>query len=235
MGLTAPFMQIFFGHYEFYAPSFLMISACLMSFVFSLQTGKRGWLLVSSGLVLINIKLHVTSYLLFLPLGLTCAYVFFEKIRNQFNWRRITFWVLLPLQTIGAFIYFFITKSYDGPRIYTAETLERALFLPLFTNEGLQFERYNLFGLNHLVDYFNLIFLWSAVALFLLVSIVLCYRKAIHWNEPALIVISTTLILYSTSFFILNPQLSMPVDWDLFSLPAISLIVFVVLLLHNFK
>ncbi|MCB0837721.1 MAG: hypothetical protein KDD99_13710, partial [Bacteroidetes bacterium] len=230
MGLTAPCMQMYFGHYEFYAPVYLAMLSFLACLVFYLQTHKKVYLWWLIPLFFINIKSHITSYLLIIPLAMAFMYEFWPDFRERLSWKRITLYGLLPMFLLGLVLYFFVLESYDGPRGYTDQTLEKALFLPLFTFEPPPLDRYNLFSSSHLTDYVNLLFIWSPVALLLLVCAILCYRKRITWSNHLLMFTGLVSIIYAGAFFVLNPLLSMMIDWDLFSIPAPILWVFVLLL-----
>jgi hypothetical protein len=68
--------------------------------------------------------------------------------------------------------------------------------------------------------------LWSPGILFLLVLAVLVFRKKIKWNTPEIIISGVSFLLFSLLFFVVNPLLTMQMDWDLFTMPAPLLLIF---------
>ncbi|MEL6257130.1 MAG: hypothetical protein AAFR87_34365 [Bacteroidota bacterium] len=81
-------------------------------------------------------------------------------------------------------------------------------------------ENYNLLSWNHIFDYFSEILLWSPICMMLLLIIGLGHVQQIPWEKLEIRVLGLSLILFSCFFFMINPLLSMQLDWDLFSLPA---------------
>jgi tetratricopeptide (TPR) repeat protein len=59
------------------------------------------------------------------------------------------------------------------------------------------------------------------------IIIVAIYKNSIDWNRPEIVLSGLTLILFGSLFFVVNPLLSMQMDWDLFSMPGPVFIVFV--------
>ena len=58
-------------------------------------------------------------------------------------------------------------KDYNDPRTLTDFKDIDRLFLPVFSPEP-PLDRYNLFSLNHILDYLNMMLMWSPAALFLI-------------------------------------------------------------------
>ncbi|MEL6257129.1 MAG: hypothetical protein AAFR87_34360, partial [Bacteroidota bacterium] len=185
--------------------------------------------------LLLSIKFHITSYLLLLPLGI-CLWEYYGRAYNKFlSWKKIFSHIMLPLFSLGLLLYFIVLESYDGPRNYSEVGLEDALLLPLYTLEDEVFRRYNLFSWNHILDYGNLPFLCSPVAVFCLLWMLVFSRREWNWELAALRYTGLVLMLYTASFFFLNPLLSMPIDWDLFAIPAIPLKVLTLLFIGQIR
>ena len=228
IGLFAPFSILFFGHLEIYAPVYFF---CLWWIVTALNYFKepeprKAFLLFI--LLIVCIKVHGTM-LLFVP-----AYIYLliqPKIKSKPQWKTIAIYGLIPIFIAGLVIYFFVFGDHIDDRSFRQGTIREFdhLFLPLFSPEA-PLDRYNMFSFNHIFDYFQLLFCWSPVALFLLAILITKFRTRISWEAPQLVLAGIALILFSALMFAINPLLSIPIDWDLLSIPGIILLVFTLLL-----
>lgn len=230
---TTPVLQLFLGHIEIYFAVITAIAIYLMSLLSYFRTKRKLYLWALIPLWLLCMKFHITSLLLIPSLVLVFVYHFTgmsEILKKFFTWKSIGIGVLLPIALIGVYVYFVILKDQYDPRWLADDlpVIER-VFLPIFSPEA-PFDRYNLLSFNHIFDYFNQMLLWSSGALFIISAIVLFFRKHIQWNHPELVITGLTLILYTSFFFMFNPLLSMPMDWDLFAIPAPVMILFTVAL-----
>jgi len=228
LAFCAPFLQLFFGHVEIYAPSIASISAYLAVLLIYFKTPKRKLLWVLGVLFFTSLKFHFAAILLFPSLVFSIIYRYKREQWNHFfKWETVFKTIILPVLVFGWLAYFFWFKDYNDPRFLDGviKDAER-LFLPIISPEA-PLDRYNLFSLNHLLDYANMFFLWSGAGLFL-GTIFILNRKEINWNKPEIIVLGTTLIFFVCLFFMINPLLSMPMDWDLFSIPAPVFLFFLV-------
>jgi hypothetical protein len=143
--------------------------------------------------------------------------------------------VVLPVLLVGLIVYFFVLEDYKDPRslLVTVYGMDR-LFLPLFSPDA-PLDNYNLLSLNHIFDFLILPFLWSPVSIYLIVVMLGKQRKSIDWNHTPLILVGLLLLLNCMLFFAINPLLSMPIDWDLFCLPAIPFLIFTALLMQQLE
>ncbi len=229
IGLSAPFLLLFYGHIEIYAPSIPVVSAYLMCLLLYFKTQRKSYLWALIPLLFLSMKFHSAAVLL-IP-SLLLSFTHYMVRNNQrwiawLGWKKIRWWLLLPLFAIGLCAYFFVLKDHNDPRFLNPDiSVYERLFLPLFSPEA-PLDRYNLLSWNHLFDYGNMMLLWSSAGLFVLLTAVLFYRKSIDWNRPEIGIVGITFILYAAFFFMVNPLLSMPMDWDLFSLPAPLLLFF---------
>ena len=230
---TAPILLNFFGHLEINAPVYFINSLWIQSVIYFYdQLNLKRWVLLFL-LFIVAIKFHAIA-LLFLPILILCAWKLYNETINL-TWPLVIKFLLIPIFTIGLVAYFFIFKDHVDNRVldYTAGEYEH-IFLPLFSPEA-PLDRYNLFSWNHVFDYFNVVFLWSPVAIFLIVVLIGFNRKKIEWNKPEVIISGTVLILFVVFFFMVNPLLSMQMDWDLFSFPAPILYAFVIVCMSNLR
>ena len=131
-------------------------------------------------------------------------------------------------------LYFFIQEDYKDPRELKYTSATDRLFLPLISPDP-PYDRYNMLSWNHLFDYFNIILFWSTSALLLLGALVTYFRKKINWQHLALLMTGLPLFMYSAFLFVFNPLLSMPMDWDLFSLVFPILMMFIIALITQIE
>ena len=127
-------------------------------------------------------------------------------------------------------LYFFILKDHVDTRDLNTQVMAfDRLFLPLFSPEP-PLDRYNLLSFNHIFDFLSEVLIWSPIALFILLSIILLARKSIDWNTLPVLTSGVTLLLFGGLFFVINPLLSMQLDWDMMAIPAPAFLVFVAVL-----
>jgi tetratricopeptide (TPR) repeat protein len=123
--------------------------------------------------------------------------------------------------------------SFNHGRSFTETTWNETVFLPIVASESAPLDRYNLFSLYHIIDFGNMIILWSSASIFILTSLIIGFRKEINWNSTPLLLIGTTLLLQVGFFFLFNPLLSMPNDWDILSIPIVSLLIFILIIIKQ--
>ena len=234
IGLLAPFLQLFSGHIEIYAPVIVASSAFLMALLMYIQSGEKKWMWVMIPLLFLSLKFHFASILLIPAFAGAILFVNSEKVKSLLTLKNAIYFVVLPIVLIGWVAYIVVFKDYNDPRFLngTIEDGER-LFLPILSPEA-PLDRYNLFSLNHILDYINMFFLWSAAGLLMLVYF-LIRRSRMNWDRPEVVILICTLILYAGLFFMINPLISMPMDFDLFSIPAPILLMVAVALWKNKK
>jgi hypothetical protein len=235
-GLSAPFLLNFYGHIEINAPV-LWINLLWISLAVRYAAAPSNRLLwVLFALLFVCMKFHPVG-LLFVPvwLVLLIARLRSPKAPLSLSWKAVASYCILPVYLIGAICYFFVFEDYKDPRNldYNVQEYDR-LFLPLLSPEA-PLDRYNLFSFNHLFDYFSEFLLWSPIAFFLLVLVIVLYRKKVNWQHGELIVALLSFLFFATLFFVTNPLLSMPMDWDLFSMPAPLILVVVGLLVKQIQ
>jgi hypothetical protein len=235
IGILAPFTQIYYGHTESYALVFtLFISWVLLLMVFyKNKNSKLLWFLLV--LLLICLKVHPLCFFL-LPVWILSflyhKFHYLSIVKKILTWRGVCLALFIPFFCLGIVLYFFVLKDYNDPRFLIDVKDADRLFLPLLSPES-PLDRYNLLSWNHLFDYFNMFISWSSAAIFIIAGIIVNFRKKINWNAPEIIVLGSLFILCSSLLFMINPLVSMPMDWDLFSFSAPILIIIVVILLSK--
>ena len=235
VGVLAPFTQIYYGHIESYALVFTFFISWVLLLLVFYKTKQISLLWLLLLLLVIAVKVHPLCFFLVPVWGITFLSHKFPHIsftKKLLTWKGVSLVFLLPVFCVGAYFYFFIFKDYNDLRYLDGVKDIERLFLPMLSPES-PLDRYNLFGWNHLFDYLNILLSWSSPALFILVGIVIKFRKKINWNSPEVIALGILFILISSLLFMINPLVSMPMDWDLFSFSAPVLILFVVILLSQ--
>lgn len=226
-GLAAPFAQLFFGYEEIYAPAILASTAYLLTLLAYLKT--RAWwrLALLPVLLFLSLKMHsvfvllVPSLLVAVALSLPTLH---QAAARWLSWKSSLRWFLLPGVALGALAYFFVFKDWNDPRFLGPEVdIYERVFLPMVPPEA-PLNRYHLFHPAHFLDYFNMWFQWAPAALLLLLGALIGWRKHIRWNHPAIVITGTTFILFVLVYMAYNPLMSMPFDFDLFTLPTAALL-----------
>ncbi|MEM0997198.1 MAG: hypothetical protein AAGN35_08970 [Bacteroidota bacterium] len=231
-----PAALVFLGHIEVYAPLWPVLAGfAALLLRYTAHPQRNSWLLMLP-LIFVALKLHLSSVLL-LPVWLLAGLHFFQRKRPGFqkrsNWKWLGLAVLLPLFLAALVVYFGVLGDHADPRFLDADTSSyERLFLPL-VSPAPPLDRYNLLGGYHLLDFFNLLLLWSPVGLLVLGMGLTAFRRQVNWNAPEHLLLGTGLILYTGLFFLINPLLSMPMDWDLMAIPAPWLAIWAVVILRD--
>ncbi len=235
LGCTSPVVLNFCGHIETYGFVLFLIMSWLYLFIKALSKRNTLFLWALIPLTLICIRFNTPSIIL-IP-GLVFAFIYHYSLKNKkleafFTLKNIGLFVLIPLIFIGIFAYFFVFESHIDSRVLdtTTNDIDR-LFLPLFSPEA-PLDTYSLFSWNHISDFLMSFFFWSPGVLFL-IGIIAFHKKRIYWNNPLILVLLLTLILFLGFLFMINPLMSLPMDWDLFTLPFPIILVLILLILND--
>lgn len=231
--LGTPALLMFCGHIEVYAPVYLLTSIFAYFMVRYVQDSGVLNAVLLFAVAFLSIKFHVTGFIVLLIAFLTVYQKYRVQKGKAVGFKQLFLHAILPVYILGILLYVFVTKSVNGPRSYTEENLTDAIFLPISAAEGPPLSRYNLFSFNHLFDFFNLTFLWSAGALVIILVSFVFFKDKVNWKSIPVQIFSASLCLFVPTFFVLNPLLSMPTDWDLMSIPAAFLILFAISLLGS--
>lgn len=227
--IGTPLIQVFCGHNEVYAPVYALIAGFWWAVIRYLDNRQFLNLFILALIVVLNIKFHITGWLLVPVLVLVLIFNQREtKNKKTITWASLLKYMLLPMYGAGILIYVFVTKSTFGRRFYTPDTIYDVLFLPVSSSDPAPLDHYNLFSPAHFFDYFSTWFIWSASAILVGLLLAFYWRSKVNWNAPPLRFSGVLLAMYLPLFFVLNPLFSMPADWDLMGIPGITLIVFVI-------
>ncbi len=222
---VAPIGLIFHRHYEVYAIPMVLAMAfvLLLKVFFAAPNFKRLFALFF--LLLIGLKFHITFWLLtpallfaFLHL-LGIKQPWFSKFSKP---KMVLLFMLLPGVMAVCAVYIW-KGSFHGTRLAPPGNLYDALFVPMVPSEPAPYDRYSLLSLAHVLDYLQVIFVWSPVAWFV-VMVAFLNRRFNRTISPYVLCIGLVFVGYLCCFFIINPLLGMSTDWDLFSFPSIILL-----------
>ncbi len=240
VGCFAPLTQVFYLHAESYAPIFLATFTWLIAYVKFFETRNTGILVTLTIALPFLLKLHPLSWLLFAPLILGWVYrlnhMRTEKGKSKFDLRKVARLIVGLCIVAGLFLYLVVFKDHLDPRhLDNVRDIDR-LFLPIVSPDA-PLDRYNLFSINHLLDFVNVILHWSVPLLVTFGVITLVFKRKVSESQKQSVTVGliAVLVLQAMLLFMLNPLVSMPMDWDLFSFPAISLLVLTVVLVGRYQ
>lgn len=219
LGLSTPMLQIFQGHQEIYGPvlvSFVYFFIRLKKYNDNGSSKNLIWLIIA---LIVSIKMHITAVIL-----IPVIFISILQLKGKFcSIKSVFTFLYLPFSILGLFAYFFILEDHIDPRFLEKHIpIEERLFLPLFAPDP-PLDRYTLFSISHLKDLFNQSLIWSPLLL-VFVSIIAYFRKQLNWKNPLIIQGVFLSACFISVYFLINPLLSMQLDWDLFSIPGIVIL-----------
>lgn len=231
IGCTAPVVLIFCGHIEIYSFILFLLISWMYLLTKYFKENKTWCLWVLIPLSVICIRFNTPSILLLPALILTFVY-HYGKIPSFFTLKNLFRYILIPLFILGVIAYFFIFKDYNDLRTLNTGTKDiDRLFLPIFSPPA-PLDTYNLLSWNHISDFLMSTFFWSSGLLFL-IGIIIINRKKTTWDTPLTNILLLTLVLFSGFLFMINPLMSLPMDWDLYTLPFPILLMLLLLFLEQ--
>lgn len=227
---TAPFGLAFFGHTDTYSVIYVLMLSWLMLFVHQSKSKHRlGFCLLTAYLVLL-VKLHPLMVLLTPALFLSGMQQFFPEnafAKRLHSFRGVFVILGIPIFLAGSVLYFFVFKDYNDPRLLMGVKDFDRLFLPLLSPSP-PLDRYNLLSINHFFDCLNMLLFWSPAIIFLAIMGLKPRNEQADGRKHTSVILLFTFALYTSFLFVINPLIAMPMDWDLFSFPAIVLLVLMV-------
>ncbi len=235
IGCFSPVLLIFCGHLETYGFVLFLLMAWGYLFVRAFNEKNKFllWLLIP--LFIICVRFNTPSIVLLPALILLFIHFYFKdnpKVNVLFELKNLFKYILIPLFILGLISYFFILGDYNDSRILNNETKDiDRLFLPLLSPE-VPLDTYNLLSWNHISDFFMSFYFWSPGLLFL-IGIIIINIKKINWNNTLLLLILLTILLFLGFLFMINPLMSLPMDWDLYILPIPFVLIFLLLIFQN--
>ena len=235
IGTFAPLTQVFYDHTETYPPCFFVAFSWLLLLIIQIRQNSTLllWLLVP--FYLLSVKMHPVTMLLGPGLILAFLNHYFKNVAQWvFSWKGLAIGVLLPIFVSGAILYLFILKDHNDPRFLEGVTDAERVFLPLISPDP-PLDRYNLLSFHHMFDYLNMMLHWSMPAWIIILSGIILIGANNLFISVEVKLILLTLFLFSAFFFVFNPLLSMPIDWNVFSFPSIPLLILAVLVAKDIQ
>lgn len=235
VGLANPFLLALAGHLETYAPAMVLLLVWLLLLMRHMNAPRPVILWSLLVLLVMGPRFH-PFFVLLAPVWLLAAVHQYAKsgaVRNLLTLKGSLLWLGIPVLLVGLIAYFFVLRDYNDPRILDGnfKDIDR-LFLPLLSPEA-PWDRYNLLSFNHAFDLGNAILLLAPVTALLLIGLGVTYRKHIRWNEPTLVVLLVALLMQLAFASVINPLMSLPMDWDVFVLPAMVALVLLLVLIQQ--
>ncbi len=224
-GFSAPCLLVFMNHIDTYCVVYTVLLGWLLLLAKALVDQKKSLVIWTLVLLPVLIKVHPLTVLVLPAWLLTALKLWAGKWGEQvLRPKNIFRWLLVPIYLAGLLLYFVVFEDYRDERALTGIKDFDRLFLPMVTPDP-PLDRYNLFSFNHLFDLFQVLWYWSPGALLLGgLALVHGWRK-VNWLRPEIVILASTLLLYVSFLFAINPLLGLPMDWDLFSIPAMVLLV----------
>lgn len=209
-------MLLFFGYVENYPMLWIGLSGFIYFSLKYLVTGKGFW--ASSLFFLFGFFIHL-KILVFLP-----AYIFViirrGKGRALYDRFKVIFWILVGIAALIS-ISLILKK-------YRTDLYFENMFLPLFSGKPID-PSYFVFSLSHLLDCLNMLLILSP---FLFLFLVLSSRGIFEFLRRDITIFLAIASVGNLLFlFLIDPTLTMPRDWDLFSLEAFCLTLLIVILM----
>lgn len=226
----APFGLAFYGHTDTYSVIYLFMLLWLTLFDNQIHQKNTSTFFLLALFLLILVKLHPLMILLLPSLLIAGILQFFPSTKLARAMQSVNGMFLIlgtPIFLAGAVLYLFVFKDYNDQRLLTDVKDFDRLFLPLVSPPP-PLDRYNLLSFNHFFDCLNMLLFWSPALMFLTVAGARSLRKSDTEISVASAILLFTLMLYASFLFVINPLIAMPMDWDLFSFPAIILLTLLV-------
>ncbi len=213
--LTEGYIQLFFGYVENYP---LYMPGLLLYIILGLRTQKDKLPLFVPALLLGMLFALHRAFLVFGPSFLVLANCAFRHRHGRVSiWKNATT-TAVALCCAPASAALFLSFSGVGFEAYLGRTGDNE-FLPLFAEPGFC-EQYRVFSLSHFLDYFNQQLLAAPSACMVLFLL----RGKVLRHQPFLAVCTVVPLFFT---FFANPKIGAFRDWDIFSLPALPLTLWV--------
>jgi hypothetical protein len=213
--------QLFFGYLEDYTLHYVSVFAYI---VFGMRyLGGQGSLLILSLLCLLTIGFHNQGMVIIPSFIFIILYAFGKRKKNvlQFlKFRHVTGGIILSLLIM--FVIYLIMGFYE----------KGTIFVPLFHSFG-EADSYTLFSFTHLLDILNQQFLISSAGIILLLIVIIPSLRIIDWDSPSLSFLVLIGFYYLLFNFIINHDLGMARDWDLFAASGLGYSVLAVFLVKK--
>lgn len=212
--ISGGYALMFFGYVENYTIFLFLIMLYSLLGVIGFQNKYLKFLLIP--IVVLATWMHVFGILL-IP-SLIYLFIYNKNIYKKYLWGNKTVKYILIIVIAASSIYaaYMLTK---------VNLVFKLSILPLI-DDKFTVSDYTLFSLDHIIDIINLIIMTIPS----LIVVLYCLIK-IETKNKIIAPTTTFLLLTSSSLFIatfvFEPKLSMPIDWDIFSVFVVPLTVLI--------
>ncbi len=209
-------LLLFFGYVENYPVLWISLTGFIYFGLAYLKSGRGLWL---SALFLVAGLLIHLQMAIFLP---ALVYIIFCRGagKSLYNRFKILVWILAGI-IVGAGLMLF-QKEFSSSLYF------ENIFLPLYSGKPID-PSYFLLSLPHLLDCINqLILLYPLIILFAILS---AKESLKFWQKKESLFLAIVSLGGLSFLFLIDPILTMPRDWDLFSLTGFSIAALAILLL----
>ena len=213
--LTAGYMQLFFGYVENYA---LYMPGLLLYLLLGLRTLENRMPLSVPALLLGMLLVLHRAFVVFGPSLLVLAYCAYRHRQGGTPPRKNALSTVAALCCVPVSAALFLGLSGIDFAAYLSRT-GSGEFLPVFAEPGF-YAQYRIFSLTHFLDFLNQQLLSAPAAC---LACVLLRKK--DFRHHSFLAVATIFPLFFT--FLAKPNIGAFRDWDIFSLPALPLTLWV--------
>ena len=208
-------LLMFLGYAEFYAP---VIVLSLLYIYFGINRLKKGKYLIWAVIIfLVGLSFHLI-FLFYTP---SLLVLLFSKGKGRAYYDKYNRYIYI---TLSAFV---IAGLAGFVYLYQTSLLFENMMLPPFSGKPAAPD-YGIFTPNHLLDIFNeIVLIFPMLVMFLILGMNSCKN---NFSDHSLRFLGLAAFGFIPFLFLVDPQLSMARDWDLFSMALIPIMLFSILI-----
>jgi hypothetical protein len=231
LGIFSGMTMTFYAMPEVYAPPLLFFTGYLICLVEFLEAGKKKWLVLLFPLLLMAIRTHSSGFALAPSLVyalLVAAVGEKENLQKWTSWRRAGWMIPAVFLAIGLAGYLTVFKAGDD----SVKVIPTAgnMFLTPFGGPSPD-DAYFLFGFWHVWDFIQELLFCSAAGCVIFLAFLLAPGRKAYWKSKPMVGLGIVIVMLMALYFAIDPHVTLPRDWDLFSLVSPPILVVCVLLL----
>lgn len=206
--------QLYFGYVEVYTPAAFTVALFITSSMAHFR--KHVPLLFPAIVFGCLLATHFTTAILFPAFCWLC----YTELRAG----KIRSVIISLFGAITVFALLMVSSGYSFETFLAILGRSGSHRVPLFSADGGVYA-YTLFSLSHFSEIINLFLLVSPFALPVLVLVLVVKFKSIRWSDPEWVFVMLTVFSGLGFLFIMNADLGMSRDWDVFSLSMAGILV----------
>ncbi len=231
LGIFSGMTMTFYAMPEVYAPPLLFFTGYLICLVEFLETGKKKWLVLLFPLLLMAIRTHSSGFALAPSLVyalLVAAVGEKENLQKWTSWRRAGWMIPAVFLAIGLAGYLTVFKAGDD----SVKVIPTAgnMFLTPFGGPSPD-DAYFLFGFWHVWDFVQELLFCSAAGCVIFFAFLLTPGRKVYWTGKPMVGLGIATVMLLALYFAIDPHVTLPRDWDLFSLVFPPILVTCIILI----